>query len=235
MNAVKVLVVEDEILTSKTIEIYLQERGHIFVKNSISYENAINVLNEDEIDLVLIDIKLYGHKSGIDLAWYLKEHHPDIPFIFLTSQYDHMTLNKALDTFPAAYLTKPIQKESLWATIELVVKSKSENTPDHDPDIIISDGKRSHKIKEKDIQFVKAEHVYIKVFTKNNTPILTRKSLTQLLKELKSDFFVQCHKSFVVNMNFIESWDIFELVIAENTIPVSRSKRKEIIKSLNTK
>jgi CheY-like chemotaxis protein len=67
----------------------------------ISYEEAVYSAEHNPPDLFIIDIRLYGEKSGIDLTSYLAEH-SIIPYIFLTSQYDSEIVEKPLPPHPLA-------------------------------------------------------------------------------------------------------------------------------------
>ncbi|MEE9440496.1 MAG: response regulator, partial [Candidatus Thermoplasmatota archaeon] len=145
----KVLIVEDEVLTSDLIRRYLIERGHLVTDQCLSYEEAVTSFHNEKPDVALIDIRLYGQKSGIDLASYLSSQ-PNCPtLIFLTAQYDQLTVEKALGTQPDGYLTKPIQKESLWTTIETAQRIQGHQLDDKSVhQHIISDGKHHHTVLE---------------------------------------------------------------------------------------
>lgn len=234
MNCINVLVVEDEILIAETIRIYLQERGHAITDIAISYQEAMESILKQTPDLVLLDIRLYGEQSGIDFAKYLLEHHKDIPFVYLTSQYDKRILENALQTNPNGYLTKPIQKESLWTTIELVYfKFSAIQGGNQSKKIHINDGTNSFVIKEKDINYISSEHVYINIVIENHPTIIIRQSLSSFAKRLDPNKFIQCHRSFVVNTSKLTGWDGNLLRINDIEIPLSRSKKVEVLALIN--
>ncbi len=233
MKALNVLIVEDEILIAETIKIYLEERGHQVLNIAISYDEAMQAFHLRKPDLVLLDIRLYGKKSGIDFANFLKEKKNNIPFIYLTSQYDQRILDQALKTNPNGYLTKPIQKETLWTSIEsaynLYVSYKSD-----DKMITIQDGKNNHHIRVNDILYVKADHVYSKIVTFEKKELVLRKTLQQVLELLIFDFMIYCHRSYIVNANYITSWNQEAIYLnKEILIPVSRSRKQEIMTKIN--
>ncbi len=184
-------------------------------------------------DLVLLDVRLYGEKSGIDVANYLLLNQLNIPYVYLTSQYDKRILEEALLTKPSGYLTKPIQKESLWTTIELAFhnyhsKSKGE------PYISLSSGHELKKVREDQILFVESEHVYVKVKLEDGNEIISRSSLSQIFDLLNEEKFIQCHRSFVVNVHKIQEWSSSEIKICDNVIPISRSRKSDIKKVLKS-
>lgn len=231
MNPIKVLVVEDEVLIAETIKLYLEERGHIFLENATSYEEAVEMIDKFQPDIILLDIRLYGEKSGIDLAKYLSLNKPKLPYVFLTSHYDKNVLNKALATNPYGYLTKPINKESIWTTLEMVINNQLKINDQHDS-LVVNDGNKTHAITKGDIMYIQAEHVYVNIITNNNNTILTRSSLTQIWNKLQSDSFIRCHRSYIINKKYVSSWTNTELIINGKVIPISRSNKNLVINSL---
>lgn len=232
MSGLKVLVVEDEVLIARTIQLYLEERGHICLDIAISYEEAVEKYNELKPDIVLLDVRLYGEKSGIDFAKYLKSSNYSTPYVFLTSQFDKSALEKVVDTRPAGYLTKPIVKESLWTTIEV---ARCNTSTDQPKSISINDGTKTQIIAIDDIQYIIAQHVYIKIYLKSGKQIITRLPLTHIIKELDESSFFHCHRSYIINVNSVKSWSINNVEINNLIIPISRSRRSELLEILESR
>ena len=65
---IKILIVEDNVIIADDMQSMLEEIGYEIVDNVIVYEQAIEVLKEKQVDLVLIDIILASDKTGIDLG-----------------------------------------------------------------------------------------------------------------------------------------------------------------------
>ena len=80
--------------------------------------------------------------------------------------------------------------------------------------------------------FIQSEHVYVKVFRKGVEYILHRSTLKDILSKLPQDQFIQTHRSFVVNLKKIKSWDSNSIYIDQYEIPMSRSKKKEVLQLL---
>lgn len=230
MKSLRTLVVEDEVLITETIKYYLRERGHKVVGSAISYEDAVDIIESTEVDLVLIDIRLYGAKSGIDLAMYIDALPHKIPFVFLTSQYDHRIIQEAFDTKPLGYLTKPIQKETLWTTIELAC-FKSQQTSEERM-ISIADGHDQMLVKESDILYVKSEHVYVQVAMIGQRNVVSRMTMREMMDKLDDSKFIWSHRSYIVNMDHIQSWSPNSLHVDDLVIPISRSKKDIVVDRL---
>ncbi len=228
MTKLKILIVEDEILIAELIKFYIEEKGHTASGIAISYEEAVREYNLQKPDLILLDIRLYGEKSGIDFATYVHNSDEFLPIIYLSSQYDQKTLASALKTNPFGYLTKPIQKESLWTSVE-VAYAQYLSHAGKEKTIEIFDGKTHHVIKTGNIIYVESDHVYVHIYTSDGVHIHARKTMTQMMDCIKDSSLIRCHRSFIINTNFIKSRNSESIVLENNVvIPVSRSKKNNI-------
>lgn len=178
-----------------------------------------------------MDIRLNGVKTGIDVADYINKHPLRKPFIFLTSQLDQKNIENAKKTFPPGYLSKPIQRESLSATIEIILH-KFNVVNEVATQIRLHDGNTKHLIDVIEISFIQAEHVYVKVFMKEGEYIHHRSTLKDILSKLPQEYFVQTHRSFILNIKHINSWDTNSIHIGSYEIPMSRSKKKVVLQML---
>lgn len=226
MNSLKILIVEDEVLIAETIKIYLEQRGHTCTDAVITCDAAVKSINTLRPDVVLIDIVLFGEKSGIDLAEEIVKNGYQIPFVFLTSQYDERILNKAIALYPQGYLIKPIQKESLWTTIELA--NNNFNTTLDKNKLCIEDGSDKYFMELDDILYINADHVYVKIVTKSQGSKIVRSSLSKIYQLLDEKQFVHCHRSFIVNLKHVSKFDEHSFLVNNETVPISRSKRDEV-------
>ncbi|MBC7884350.1 MAG: DNA-binding response regulator [Saprospiraceae bacterium] len=119
LNQVNLLIVEDDAIIAEDIKDICQNAGYQVVKTAFNAGQALLALKAFEIDLILLDIHLDDDLNGIDVALYVKENYPSIPYIFLTSYSDKLTLNQARKVFPSGYITKPFNKEQLLSTIDI--------------------------------------------------------------------------------------------------------------------
>jgi len=234
MKSLKILIVEDEIFIAETIKMYLMERDHEIIDIAISYEEAVQSYYLRKPDLVLLDIRLYGEKSGIDFANFIIAQSDAPPYIYLTSQFDTRVLDMALQTNPYGYVTKPFQKESLWTAVESAYNLFSHKNGKEES-TIIADGKRNHLIKFQDILYVQADHVYSIIFTTKGEKIIVRKSLQQVFDQCDCNYLLYCHRSYIVNLKHIRTWN-HDQIILDNAIvvPISKTRRDEILLKLKS-
>ena len=91
---INILIVEDNVLIADDMQMMLEDMGYMIAANVTSYEKAVEALANISIDLALLDIQLATAKTGIDIGRHIREKY-NIPFVFVTSNSDKDTINKA--------------------------------------------------------------------------------------------------------------------------------------------
>lgn len=122
MAKIKILIVEDELLIAKDISIILDKEGYESTIGVTTVADAIVALENDNFNLVLIDIKLRNDSNGIDLGDYLLKK-DTIPFIYITSNSDNITMSRVKDTRPHGIIIKPYKPIDILTTVALVLNN----------------------------------------------------------------------------------------------------------------
>ncbi len=126
MEQARILVVEDEPIVARDIQLSLQRLGYEVPATASSGEEAIRKAAETRPDLVVMDIVLKGNMDGVQTAQHLKDR-LNVPVIYLTAFADDQTLERAKTTAPAGYMLKPYQPHELRTSIEIALhRSQSE-------------------------------------------------------------------------------------------------------------
>ena len=226
MKNINVLIVEDEVLIAETIKLFLNERGHTVVGIAISYDEAIQKIQNTSPDVVLLDIRLSGTKSGIDVANYLRTANQKIPYIIVSSQYDNQFIEKAMQAGAIGYLTKPIAKESLWSTVELaVLKHKDDVSKEVFIELKISHG--IQRIKVSEILYIKSDHVYVEINCES-AKYLARYNLNDMIEMINLPHFLRCHRSYIINVKKIQKYSKQKVWIGDIEIPIGSKYKSEI-------
>lgn len=209
MGSLKVGIVEDELIIAESILEALESLGYEVPEPAGNFDEAIKMIENEKPDLLLLDINLKGAKDGIDLASIIKEEY-NIPFIFLTANADSLTVNRAKETYPGAYLLKPFQKEDLFAAIEVAISNHSQKASfsksgggklDIGNAIFIKENNFFHKILFDNIAYLESDHVYVKVVTVDKKNFLVRTSLNNYLEHFDPSLFFRISRSHVINLN----------------------------------
>lgn len=247
-QAIKILIVEDNVIIADDMQSMLEEIGYEIVDNVIVYEQAEEVLKNRHVDLVLIDIILASDKTGIDLGKHIRENY-DIPFIFVTSNSDRATVENAKSVKPNGYLVKPFEQQDLYTSIEIALsnfthsdKAKAANEIDEDiamSNTVLKDSifvKKQHlyyRIQFADIRFIKADNVYLEVNTVDKK-FLVRSPLKDYLEKLPKNKFYRAHKSYIVNVDHIDAINSRDIMIKDTLIPISKDFKEFIISAMNS-
>ena len=118
MVKARILIVEDESIVALNIKNRLEALGYIIVATTSSGESAIQIVQENLPDLVLMDIKLRGVIDGIEAATQIWNRF-QIPVVYLTAYSDEETVERAKITEPYGYILKPFEARDLCTTIEI--------------------------------------------------------------------------------------------------------------------
>lgn len=120
MAGEKILIVEDEYITSEALKIVVEDMGYYAMKPVSSGEEAIKKATEKRPDLVLMDISLQGEMDGIEAADKIISE-LNIPVIYITAHSSRDTVDRACKTAFSDYIVKPFIKEDLKEKIEVTL------------------------------------------------------------------------------------------------------------------
>jgi PAS domain S-box-containing protein len=123
MEAVNVMVVEDESIVAEDIKRSLLNMGYSVSAVISSGEDAIKTAGELKPDMILMDIVLRGEMNGIEAAGRIRSDF-NIPVIYLTAYTDEKILEQAKLTEPFGYIIKPFEDKELHSVIEMALYKK---------------------------------------------------------------------------------------------------------------
>ncbi len=115
----KVYLVEDQELVKAYISEMLESTPEFeLVGSATNAEDALNDLEELEVELVIMDIGLPG-MNGIQATRLLKQRHPQVTVMMLTGEDDH--IGEAIEAGASGYVTKLCSPKILLESIEDVL------------------------------------------------------------------------------------------------------------------
>lgn len=199
MEKHKILIVEDELLIAHHIKQSIENENFECVGIAIGYNEAIKLIKEKEIDLVLLDVNLYGVETGIDIAKELNKNFK-IPFVYLTSYSDNATLKKLKETFPMAYISKPINSVNLITTLEIVCNNAKFNNI---KPFTFKIGENQVNINLNDIKYVKYKNEENIVLVFKKDALLLQISFFNFLSLIQSNTIKQINNQTAVNIVYI--------------------------------
>lgn len=236
MGRLKILVVEDEIVIADNICMILEDLGYHVLEPAINYSEAIETIEHEIPDLCLLDIQLAGKKDGIQLAETIKKEY-GIPFIFLTSNADSNTVERAKVLSPPAYLVKPFNRDDLFTSIEIALHNSQKEITDANKisgAFFVKDKHLFHKVKYCDILFAKSDHVYVEIHLINGKKHLLRSSMNDFVQSLPDQFY-RTHRSYTVNLDYLEAINSLSVSVNEHQIPIGKTYRANLLRLVQVK
>lgn len=232
-----ILIVEDEASLAENIKDLLFSLNYEVAGIVSNTKDAMNFLLTNKPDLALVDIKIKGTKDGVELAKLIQQDY-HMPIVFSTAYSDSAIMERAKEVMPYGYLVKPYSRDSLSSTIYIALSNfdkqnskKAEIAIESTDFILIRDKGHFAKILTKEILYLQADGLYTIVVTEKK-----RYTIKTLLKytfsNVKTGNFLRVHKSYVVNIDKIESFNAKECIIVDENIPIARGIYKLLYKRL---
>jgi len=120
----RILLVDDDSDFSKMLEDLLREIGYTVIGIAANGEQAIAMAGrESSLDLILVDIHIDGDLDGIETARQIRGLY-GTPTIFMTAHADDETILRVVMTESDGYLVKPINRQELFANVEMAIHKK---------------------------------------------------------------------------------------------------------------
>ena len=248
MEKIKVLIVEDENIVAKDIQINLEKLGYNVVGVNSNGEDAIKTVLEKHPEVVIMDIMLKGNMNGIEAAEKIKKEN-NIPIIFLTAYADENTLSKAKITEPHGYILKPYKGIDLDTTIKIsLYKHAKEMEIIKERDmlynivenkettgfIFIKNKSRLIKLKTNEVYFIEALKDYVVINT-INARYTIHSTMKEIEKKLPAEEFLRIHRSYIVRLDKIHQIESPNLILEDSNkiIPIGGSHKEELLSRIN--
>jgi two-component system response regulator PilR (NtrC family) len=107
----KILIIDDEKSILDLLNVVFEKEGYL-VKTSLSATRAVELIGNEDIDMIISDIKM-PKMSGMELLRYVRKNRPDIPIVMITA---YGTIKQAVEALKAGamdYIVKPFDVEEL--------------------------------------------------------------------------------------------------------------------------
>ena len=115
MRTKNILIVEDEVKMRRILEVNLRDRYNVLLASN--GEEALNIVKDNEVNLILTDMKMPG-KDGLSLLHDVKEFAPDIPVILITAYGTIESAVKAMKEGAYDYILKPLKMDEIEMVID---------------------------------------------------------------------------------------------------------------------
>ena len=219
----RILLVDDEEEICTLLSVYLKNENFEVVTFSTGKE-ALDYLEDHEVDLAVLDVML-PDMDGLEVAKKIRRKLSDSILIYVTHYIDFSIEGYEVNAY--RYILKTQLEEKLpmaYASLEAALRRKKQ--PDRY--YLVERYGKQEKIFYRDIYYLKKDRKYVVIVHKDGeSPV--RKSISALLEGFYGKEFLMIDRSYVVNINQVESLKDYEVHIRNGEIlPVSRPKWKSV-------
>lgn len=236
MEKLKLLIVEDDPIIAADLERAMKKMGYEVLDAVESGEEALEVVAQDPPDLVLMDIQLEGDLDGIDTAHMISKKQA-IPIIYLTSNTDERTFNRAKLTQPHGFLSKPFRLTDIKHSIDLAFlddnpspeaiekNEKETRTVKIKESVFVKSRDHLVKIKLAEIMYIEADSCYCTIKTIDESHLIVS-TLKKFSSSIENDSLIRIHRSYIVHLQHIDKIGDAYVMIDNKMIPIGRSFRE---------
>ncbi|HLY71800.1 MAG TPA: LytTR family DNA-binding domain-containing protein [Puia sp.] len=232
------LAVDDEPLAISVLKKYIDSvDGLKFIGGCANAVEALQILQENRVNLLFLDIQM-PKIMGTDFIRTLK----NPPKVIFTTAYRKYAV-EGFELDAVDYLLKPISFERFLKAVNKVLQTEIQS-PDsayHSADTLaessgnclyVRANRKMVKILLNDILYIEGLNDYIKIIASAKT-IVTKHLLSSLEETLPKDAFIRIHRSFIIAVNKIDSYDADTIQIGEKELPIGRLFKHDVNKLLN--
>lgn len=227
----KCLIIEDELPAQRVLKNYIADVPYLELGGTFkSAVDALETIQSGDIDLLFLDINL-PKISGLNFLRSLK----NPPKVIVTTAYpDYAHEGFELDVVD--YLLKPFSFERF---IQALSKLKAEQphqeafteAPSKDYQheyAFVKVDKTLHRVDFADIRYIESDKDYVKIYREGENLMLLQ-TLKHWLKMLPDRYFVQVHKSYIVNISKIDKIAGNQIKIDGATVPIGRHYKQDFL------
>lgn len=213
MNPIRILIADDD-PGMRTVMRKLAERaeGYELVGEAGDGERLLELYEETRPDVVLMDVEMPG-MTGIECAKVIQDRNPRTVLVFATAHEQYM--RSAFEVYAFDYLVKPFKLERALNTLSLIRERLTAQSPAPEPvrpHPTAASGRLMLKHREglsfldiPSILLIQREERASVLYLSDGSRYVTSDSLSELEQRLPEEIFFRCHKSYIVNLNHIDS------------------------------
>lgn len=180
----------------------------------VEFRSGIDVKNYlGKLDILVLDVFL-PIVGGLELREQFEDEEKETRFIYVTRQCDMMQKAFGYNVIGFVEFGKIKQQLPIVFAKEVLRVEKK---------VFLKNGIDSNKI-----VYIKAQSMYSELYLDDETTVVLRKTLKELEDELDCIHFVRIHRSYLVNLNFVQEVSS-QIILFGKKLPVAERRRKEVM------
>ncbi len=226
----KAIIIDDEPIARQGIRLLADQIPYLSIETEFGNPLIAQeyIVTHKELDLIFLDVEMPGI-TGVN---YLRSMPPKCQVI-LTTAYPQYAL-EAFELDVIDYLLKPIRIERFAKAVHkvkelLALQSYELEVQDKDSCIYIRSDRKYIKLTLEEIVFIKGLKDYVIIHTLDGK-YLTAMNVGTIARQLDDDIFARVSKSYIINVNFIQSIDQEIINCVDQEIPLGKAYKEEFLK-----
>ncbi len=197
---------------------YSLERGcQLHMEEAASGEEMLSHWNPERWDIILLDIYMPG-LSGVETARRLRRLNDTCAVVFVTYSQFHGLIGYDLGI--SDYLVKPINQSTVFDMLDWCVQQQREALRT----LRICSDWEQMEVRLRDIRYIEIRR-HTACINLKGKQISTRRGIAELEKEIDSQNFLRCHRSFLVNLAYVQTMQGNDFIMEGGQhVPVSAMK-----------
>jgi DNA-binding LytR/AlgR family response regulator len=226
----KCITVDDEFVSLRVIRQLVNRCDFLeLIAECNSAKKATEVMEEHDVDLIFLDVEM-PEMTGIELMGVVK----NLPMVILVTGKKEYAAD-AFDYDVIDYLVKPVLYQRFLKAAERAKKAHSKYLNEKEKDasnyIYVKSNSVWTKIDVDTIHYVKAMSDYVGIFVLEESELkryVIHSTMKSVINKLDPDKFIRVHRSYIININKIRSFDGDQVFVKDVGIPVGITHRKEV-------
>jgi two-component system LytT family response regulator len=226
------IIVDDEPIARDILTTYIGKIPYLdLIASCEDPFEAMQVLNQQNIDLVILDINM-PRLTGLDMLRSLKKY----PAVIITSAYPEYAL-EGFELSVTDYLLKPFSFPRFVQATEKVVgknqpSASAKVQTEEQEFLMVKSDKKLTRVFVNEISYVEAYGNYIFIY-RDQERIMSKQTLTQFEEQLPAGRFARIHKSYIVSLKAVKFLEGNEISIGSKKLPVGKVYRENLLKKLH--
>ncbi len=223
MQKIKTIIVDDEPIARRGMQRLVETDSRLELVGVFpDATEAYDYISHNRVDLILLDIEMPG-MNGMRFAQTMKEG----PALVFTTAYTEY-VSESYEVEAADYLVKPIDPDRFQRAItrlSLKIQEEEKET------LTIKADRKFVRLPIGKIVYVEGVKDYIKIHLEDRK-VITRLTIKGIEGMLPKDRFMRIHKSYIVNIGKITSFDSKSVEIGGKDVAIGQSFQAKVRESL---
>ena len=221
------VIVDDDPVSRKLIgELVKKTEWLNLVGTFDSAVSAGNELPKLDIDIILLDVEM-PEMTGLE---FLNNIQGEFNVILITSKQEYAV--EAFDLNALDYITKPVSYARFVKACEkarkAIAEGKTSKLTDH---LFVKSGTVYERIELKNINYIESMGDYVSIHTSNKRHVINI-TMKETMEKLSKLNFSRIHRSFIINLDKVETIEDNSVAINGKSLPISRSHKKDLMEKL---